>query len=42
VVCIAGEFTPHNRNAVFEGRRRMDLVRYRVHDGGLLSLRLIE
>jgi predicted transport protein len=41
-VCIAGEFSWHDRMAVLDGRRRMDLVRYRVFDGGLLSLQLIE
>lgn len=41
-VCIAGDFSRHDRVAVYENRRRMDLVRYRVFDGGLLSLMLIE
>jgi predicted transport protein len=41
-VCVAGEFSPHDRFAVHENRRRIDLVRYRVFGGGLLSLLLIE
>lgn len=41
-VCIAGDFSRHDRVAVYDNRRRMDLVRYRVFDGGLLSLMLIE
>lgn len=41
-VCIAGEFSRHDRVAVYEQRRRIDLVRYRVFDGGLLSLLLVE
>jgi predicted transport protein len=41
-VCIAGDFSRHDRVAVYENRRRIDLVRYRVFDGGLLSLLLIE
>ncbi|WUT78551.1 hypothetical protein OG896_32060 [Streptomyces sp. NBC_00669] len=41
-VCIAGDFSRHDRVAVYDNRRRVDLVRYRVFDGGLLSLHLIE
>ncbi|WP_433888466.1 DUF5655 domain-containing protein [Streptomyces sp. CA-111067] len=41
-VCIASDFSRHDRVAVYDNRRRMDLVRYRVFDGGLLSLMLIE
>jgi hypothetical protein len=41
-VCIAGDFSRHDRVAVYENRQRIDLVRYRVFDGGLLSLMLIE
>lgn len=41
-VCIAGDFSKHDRVAVYENRKRIDLVRYRVFDGGLLSLILIE
>jgi predicted transport protein len=41
-VCIAGDFSRHDRVAVYGNRRRMDLVRYRVFEGGLLSLMLIE
>lgn len=41
-VCIAGDFSRHDRVAVYDNRRRIDLVRYRVFDGGLLSLMLIE
>jgi hypothetical protein len=41
-VCIAGDFSRHDRTAVYENRRRIDLVRYRIFEGGLLSLQLIE
>lgn len=41
-VCIASDFSRHDRIAVYNNRRRIDLVRYRVFDGGLLSLLLIE
>lgn len=41
-VCIAGDFSRHDRVAVYDNRSWMDLVRYRVFDGGLLSLILIE
>ncbi|MFJ2954627.1 hypothetical protein [Streptomyces sp. NPDC087270] len=41
-VCIAGDFSRHDRVAVYDNRRRIDLVRYRVFDGGLLSLMLVE
>ncbi|MFI9274014.1 DUF5655 domain-containing protein [Kitasatospora sp. NPDC052896] len=42
VVCIAGEFTRHARTAVHKMHQRIDLVRYRIFDGGLLSLQLVE
>ncbi|WP_405014099.1 hypothetical protein [Kitasatospora sp. NBC_01539] len=42
VVCIAADFSHHDRIAVRELDRRIDLVRYRVFEGGLLSLLLVE
>ena len=42
VVCIAAGFSHHDRVAVHRLRERVDLVRYRVFEGGLLSLLLIE
>ncbi|MFD7896906.1 hypothetical protein [Streptomyces sp. NPDC059743] len=42
MVCIAAGFSHHDRVAVHRLRERIDLVRYRVFDGGLLSLSLIE
>ncbi|WP_371659494.1 hypothetical protein [Streptomyces sp. NBC_00280] len=42
VVCIAAGFSHHDRVAVHRLRERIDLVRYRVFEGGLLSLLLIE
>ncbi|MER5364423.1 DUF5655 domain-containing protein [Streptomyces sp. NPDC002722] len=42
VVCIAASFSHHDRVAVKRLHERVDLVRYRVFDGGLLSLLLIE
>ncbi|WP_371790349.1 DUF5655 domain-containing protein [Streptomyces sp. NBC_01471] len=42
MVCIAASFSHHDRVAVHRLRERIDLVRYRVFDGGLLSLLLIE
>lgn len=41
-VCIAGDSSRHDRVAVYDNRRRIDLVRYRVFDGGLLNLMLVE
>jgi hypothetical protein len=41
-VCIAAGFSHHDRVAVHRLRERIDLVRYRVFEGGLLSLLLIE
>ena len=41
-VCITGDFSWHDRVAVYDNLRRIDLVRYRVFDGGLLSLLLVE
>ncbi|WEH18503.1 DUF5655 domain-containing protein [Streptomyces sp. VNUA24] len=42
MVCIAASFSHHDRVAVKRLRERVDLVRYRVFDGGLLSLLLVE
>ncbi|MGC5564790.1 DUF5655 domain-containing protein [Streptomyces sp. FR-108] len=42
MVCIAASFSHHDRVAVHRLHERTDLVRYRVFDGGLLSLLLIE
>ncbi|MFE7213810.1 DUF5655 domain-containing protein [Streptomyces sp. NPDC057611] len=42
MVCIAAGFSLHDRVAVHRLRERIDLVRYRVFEGGLLSLLLIE
>ena len=42
MVCITAGFSHHDRVAVQRLRERIDLVRYRVFDGGLLSLLLID
>ncbi|WP_046498693.1 DUF5655 domain-containing protein [Streptomyces odonnellii] len=42
MVCIAAGFSHHDRVAVRRLDERIDLVRYRVFDGGLLSLLLVE
>ncbi|MFE1962526.1 DUF5655 domain-containing protein [Streptomyces sp. NPDC059479] len=42
MVCIAADFSHHDRVAVHRLNERIDLVRYRVFDGGLLSLLLVE
>lgn len=42
MVCIAADFSRHDRVAVHDLHKRIDLVRYRVFDGGLLSLLLVE
>jgi predicted transport protein len=42
MVCIAADFSHHDRVAVHRLRERIELVRYRVFEGGLLSLLLIE
>jgi len=42
MVCIAASFSHHDRVAVRRLRERIDLVCYRIFDGGLLSLLLIE
>lgn len=42
MVCIAAGFSHHDRVAVHRLHERIDLVRYRVFDGNLLSLLLIE
>ncbi|MCX4870817.1 DUF5655 domain-containing protein [Streptomyces sp. NBC_00257] len=42
MVCIAASFSHHDRVAVQRLHERIDLVRYRIFDGGLLSLLLIE
>ncbi|MEV4225518.1 DUF5655 domain-containing protein [Streptomyces bobili] len=41
LVCIAGDFTSHDRNALDEIGRRIDLVSYRDFGGDLLSLQLV-
>ncbi|WP_246144672.1 PDDEXK family nuclease [Actinacidiphila oryziradicis] len=38
MVCIAASFSHHDRVAVHRLHERIDLVRYRVFDGGLLGL----
>ncbi|MER6543869.1 DUF5655 domain-containing protein [Streptomyces sp. NPDC001250] len=42
MVCIAAGFSHHDRVAVHRLSERIDLVRYRVFDDGLLGLLLIE
>jgi predicted transport protein len=42
MVCIAADFSHHDRVAVQRLHERIDLVRYRIFDGGLLGLLLIE
>ena len=42
MVCISAGFSHHDRVAVHRLHERIDLVRYRSFDGGLLSLLLIE
>ncbi|WP_258047231.1 hypothetical protein [Streptomyces sp. SM13] len=42
MVCIAASFSHHDHVAVQWLPERIDLVRYRVFDGGLLGLMLIE
>ncbi|MEU1535886.1 DUF5655 domain-containing protein [Streptomyces fagopyri] len=42
MVCIAAGFSHHDRVAVHRLREQIDLVRYRVFEGGLLGLLLIE
>ncbi|MCD9899551.1 hypothetical protein LUR56_04335 [Streptomyces sp. MT29] len=42
MVCIAASFSHHDRVAVQRLPERIDLVRYRVFDGGLLSLLLVD
>lgn len=42
MVCIAASFSHHDRVAVHRLHERIDLVGYRIFDGGLLSLLLIE
>ncbi|WP_042419802.1 DUF5655 domain-containing protein [Streptacidiphilus anmyonensis] len=42
MVCIAASFSHHDRVAVHRLHERIDLVRYRIFDGDLLSLLLIE
>jgi predicted transport protein len=42
MVCIAASFSHHDRVAVNRLHERIDLVRYRIFDGGLLGLMLIE
>lgn len=42
IVCIAAGFSHHDRVAVQWLPERIDLVRYRVFEGGLLSLTLVD
>ncbi|MFF5721368.1 DUF5655 domain-containing protein [Streptomyces buecherae] len=42
MICIAASFSHHDRVAVQRLPERIDLVRYRVCEGGLLSLLLVE
>ncbi|MGW7169924.1 DUF5655 domain-containing protein [Streptomyces sp. NPDC054884] len=42
LICVAGDFTRYDAHAVREHRRSIDLVRYRIFDGGLLGLLLVE
>ncbi|WP_330461079.1 DUF5655 domain-containing protein [Streptomyces sp. NBC_00820] len=42
MVCIAASFSHHDRVAVQRLPERIDLVRYRVFEGGLLSLLLVD
>ncbi|MYQ47593.1 hypothetical protein GTW40_21510 [Streptomyces sp. SID4985] len=42
MVCIAAAFSHHDRVAVQRLPERIDLVRYRVFEGGLLSLLLVD
>ncbi|MBT3160123.1 hypothetical protein KQH42_28305 [Streptomyces sp. CHA1] len=42
MVCIAAGFSHHDRVAVQRLRERIDLVRYRIFDGGLLGLLLVD
>ncbi|MFJ9738581.1 DUF5655 domain-containing protein [Streptomyces sp. NPDC101166] len=42
MVCIAAGFSHHDRVAVKRLPERIDLVRYRVFEGGLLSLLLVD
>ncbi|MFD9427341.1 MULTISPECIES: DUF5655 domain-containing protein [unclassified Streptomyces] len=42
MVCIAASFSRHDRVAVQRLPERIDLVRYRIFEGGLLSLLLVD
>ncbi|MEU0447522.1 DUF5655 domain-containing protein [Streptomyces tendae] len=42
VVCIAADFSHHDRVAVRRLPERIELVRYRMFEGGLLSLTLVD
>ncbi|MFI0942758.1 DUF5655 domain-containing protein [Streptomyces sp. NPDC021020] len=42
VICIAAGFSRHDRVAVQRLPERIDLVRYRIFEGGLLSLLLVD
>jgi predicted transport protein len=42
VVCVAAGFSHHDRVAVRRLAERIDLVRYRVFEGGLLALQLVD
>ncbi|MEU9953052.1 hypothetical protein [Streptomyces sp. NPDC047939] len=42
IICIAAGFSHHDRVAVQRLPERIDLVRYRIFDGGLLGLLLVE
>ncbi|MBM9507991.1 DUF5655 domain-containing protein [Actinacidiphila acididurans] len=41
-ICIAAGFSHHDRVAVHDYPKRIDLVKYRLFEGGLLSLLLVE
>ncbi|WEV29147.1 DUF5655 domain-containing protein [Streptomyces sp. 71268] len=42
MICIAASFSHHDRVAVQRLPERIDLVRYRIFEGGLLSLLLVD
>ncbi|MDI3418526.1 hypothetical protein QIT00_08110 [Streptomyces sp. B-S-A12] len=42
IICIAAGFSHHDRVAVQRLPERIDLVRYRIFDGGLLGLLLVD
>ncbi|MFE3381474.1 DUF5655 domain-containing protein [Streptomyces anulatus] len=42
MICVAASFSHHDRVAVQRLPERIDLVRYRIFDGGLLGLLLVD